>query len=209
MQWTVLIPAKSLPEAKSRLLDASTHAEEHARLVLAIRADTLAAARAAANVARVVVVADRPGQSGEHVLVQSEPGLNPALREGAAYAAANWPEDGVAALVGDLPALVPGELADALTAAAAHERAFVADAHGTGTTLLTARPPAQLTPRFGAGSAARHAGGAVALTAGPGLRHDVDTEADLRALAPHRLGPHTSAALAERRDRGGVQPNPA
>ena len=40
--------------------------------------------------------------------------------------------------------------------AAAHERAFVADADGTGTTLLAALPGVALDPRFGSGSAAAH-----------------------------------------------------
>jgi 2-phospho-L-lactate guanylyltransferase len=101
----------------------------------------------------------------------------------------------VAALVGDLPALRPEELADALTAAAGHPRAFVPDAEGAGTTLLAVRPGVSLAPAFGAGSAARHGSGAVALDAGPGLRRDVDTAADLQAAADVGLGPATAAVL--------------
>lgn len=199
MQWTVLIPAKSLPEAKSRLAGASAHADDHARLVQAIREDTIQAAATAPNVARIVLIVDRAAPEGqqatEQVLVQSAPGLNPALREGAAYAAALWPQDGVAALVGDLPALRPAELADALAAAVAHPRAYVPDAANTGTTLLTALPGIDLRPQFGPDSAVHHGGSAPALDAGPGLRHDVDTYADLRAAAQHGLGAHTAAAL--------------
>lgn len=205
MQWTVLIPAKSLPRAKSRLLRAAADADAHARLVHAIRDDTVTAAQAAANVARVVIVTDRADTGGshdaEHVLVQSTPGLNPALQEAATIAAARWPADGVAALVGDLPALRPDELAAALDQAAGHPRAYVADAQGTGTTLLTAGPHTALEPAFGAGSAARHAASAVALAAGPGLRHDVDTGEDLHAAATHGLGPRTRAVMPATRDR--------
>jgi 2-phospho-L-lactate guanylyltransferase len=198
VQWTVLIAAKSLPHAKSRLLDSGEglDPDAHARLVLAIRDDTIAAAAAAANVSRVVLVADAPGLGGEHVVVQQAPGLNPALREGAAHAARQWPGDGVAALVGDLPALRPEELAEALDLAARHTHAYVADAEGTGTTLLTAAPGSALQPQFGAGSAARHAASAVALDAGPGLRHDVDTAADLQAAARVGLGPRTSLMVS-------------
>jgi 2-phospho-L-lactate guanylyltransferase len=195
----VLIPAKSLPEAKSRLADFSADAAAHARLVLAIRADTMAAARAAHNVARLVVVADRPGAAvdgADEVLVQIGQGLNAALREGAAHARARWPRDGIAALVGDLPALRADELADALDGAAREEHAFVADAAGTGTTLLTGRPGRELEPAFGVGSAVRHGARATALEAGPGLRHDVDTDADLRQALELGVGPATLAATA-------------
>jgi 2-phospho-L-lactate guanylyltransferase len=198
VRWTVLIPAKSLPEAKSRLLGASADPESHARLVLAIRADTITAARAAAGVARVLVVSDRPvAPDRDQVIVQAEPGLNAALREGAAHAATRWPGDGVAALVGDLPALRSEELAAVLALAAEHPRAFVSDAEGTGTTLLTAVSGQALLPAFGAGSAARHATSAAELAAGTGLRSDVDTAADLAAVLATGVGAATRAALAE------------
>jgi len=194
VRWTVVIPAKALPEAKSRLLPASADEAAHRRLVEAIRTDTAAAASAADGVARVLVVSDRP--AGEGVLVQSAPGLNAALVEAAEFAARHWPEDGVAALVGDLPALRAGELADALSCAASYPRTHVPDAAGTGTTLLTALPGVVLAPAFGAGSAARHAAGSVSLHGGAGLRHDVDTAADLRAAAGLGVGASTSALLA-------------
>jgi 2-phospho-L-lactate guanylyltransferase len=203
VRWTVVIPAKALPEAKSRLLTATTDPAEHRRLVEAIRTDTFAAARAAHGVARVLVVVDRP-DDGAHaqepaqgpVLVQTVPGLNPALTEAADHAARSWPEDGVAALVGDLPALQPGELADALASAAQHRRSFVPDASGTGTTLLAASPGTALNPQFGAGSCARHRSEAAELPAGAGLRNDVDTAQDLHSAAELGLGPATAAVLA-------------
>lgn len=197
-----MIPAKALPAAKSRLLSATTGDPAHRRLVEAIRTDTLAAARSADGVARVIVVTDRPdavdggADVGIDVLVQTVPGLNAALAEAAEHAAARWPADGVVALVGDLPALRAEELAAVLAAAAAHPRSFVPDASGVGTTLLATTPGTPLQPRFGDGSAARHRADAVELAAGPGLRHDVDTPADLRAAAGLSLGPATSAVLA-------------
>ncbi len=157
VRWTVLVPVKALPSAKSRLAGFSADADAHARLVHAIREDTLRAARDARD---------------------------------------RWPDDGVAALVGDLPALTSAELGRTLAAAAEHETAFVPDAFGTGTTLLTARPPATLDPHFGPGSAARHGAHAAALPAGPGLRQDVDTADDLRAALLLGVGPRTLAALA-------------
>ena len=198
MHWTVLIPAKSLPAAKSRLAPRAADAAGHARLVDAIRADTVSAALATPAVARVLVVVDHPGATvppGAQVVVQRRPGLNAALADAAADAADRWPDEGVAALLGDLPALRPDELADALHQAAGFDAGYVPDAEGTGTTMLTASAGGALRPQFGAGSAGRHAAGAQLIEAGPGLRRDVDTAADLAAAADIGLGTETRREL--------------
>ena len=200
MQWTVIIPVKALPNAKSRLAAASSDDRAHARLVTAMRRDTAHAARNAATVARVLVVADRSGDPTAD-LVQTLPGLNEGLSEAASFAAQRWPTDGIAALVGDLPALHSEELAAALADAADHPRAFVADAAETGTTLLTARPGVPLRPAFGRGSAARHARHAVAVSGGPGLRTDVDTVEDLSQAELLGFGLSTRSVTADSRTR--------
>jgi 2-phospho-L-lactate guanylyltransferase len=194
----VVVPAKRLAVAKTRLrpvTDAVPGA--HADLVLALLADTVAAALACPAVATVLVVTDEPAAATEVSrlgarVVADEPdeGLNPALEHGAR--AAGGPA--VAALSSDLPALRPDELAAALAAAGAAPRCFVPDAGGTGTTLLTALGTA-LRPAFGAGSAAAHqAGGARPLTGDwPGLVRDVDTAEDLRAALDLGVGPRTGA----------------
>jgi 2-phospho-L-lactate/phosphoenolpyruvate guanylyltransferase len=99
--------------------------------------------------------------------------------------------------------LRPPELDEAIAAALAlfatgARRAFVADAEGTGTTLLLAAPGVALDPRFGEGSACRHAESGAHPLAGPwpGLRRDVDTADDLREAADLGLGQHTSCVLA-------------
>jgi 2-phospho-L-lactate guanylyltransferase len=191
--WTIVLAIKSLPAAKSRLrqgsdVDDATHAD----LVRAIRADTLAAVRAARLATRVVTIGDQPGDG--QTLVQSAPGLNAALSEAGAFARLQWPASGVVGLVADLPALKAAELDAALAQSARAPSAYVADFAGTGTTMLTAAPGYDLEPRFGLGSAARHHESAVAIDAGPGLRHDVDTWADLEACVPLGLGPHSFAA---------------
>jgi 2-phospho-L-lactate guanylyltransferase len=202
--WTVVLPVKRLDRAKTRL--STRPAGQREDLALAFARDVVAAATACPAVARVVVVTDdararstliADGTDAAPVVVPDVPdaGLNPALRHGAAQAAAGT---GVAALSADLPALRPDELGRALAAAAGHSRAFVADLTGTGTTLLTAAPGVALDPRFGARSRAEHAAsGAVELAVGdvPGLRRDVDTEVDLWDAVRLGVGPHTRRAL--------------
>lgn len=205
MQWSVVVPVKRLRLAKSRLYAVGRPRPEHEELALSLALDTVAAALAASRVARVFVVTDDPAAreamaaAGAWVL-PDEPnaGLNPALAHGAAAAMRRSAADGVALLSADLPALRPTELDAALAAAAEHEAAFVADARGTGTTLLATAPGRPVTPRYGQASAAAHrAAGAVELTGDwPSLRNDVDTAADLRTAAELGLGPATSAWTA-------------
>lgn len=194
----MVVPVKALPTAKSRLAATIADPAAHEQLVRAIRADTIAAAAAAPGVARILVVADAEGvlaAQDVEVIVQTEPGLNAGIWEAAAYAAARWPSDGVAALVADLPALRPEDLGAALSAAAGTQSAFVADSSGAGTTLLTARPGTTLDPHFGAGSASEHARRAVPVVGAPGLRQDVDTESDLFRAIALGVGPMTQAAV--------------
>jgi 2-phospho-L-lactate guanylyltransferase len=124
-------------------------------------------------------------------------GLNAAFAHGARRAV-RGPVRGTAALAADLPAVRPAELAAALDAAAGSAgRAYVADAAGTGTVLLTALWGLDLDPRFGPGSAAAHAHSGAAALAGdwPGLRRDVDTPADLAAAVALGVGPYTAELL--------------
>ena len=198
--WWMVLPVKRLPAAKTRLRGA-VDGVPHDRLVRAVVTDTLGAVVACRRVHRTILVtADPAVTAAARVLgVQVVPdrpdrGLNAALEHGARVAVEHGAER-VAALTADLPALRPAELAAALDAAEAADRprTFVADAEGTGTTLLTATRT-DLAPRFGPGSAAAHAAsGAVALTGGwPSLRRDVDTAADLAAATTLGLGTHTA-----------------
>jgi 2-phospho-L-lactate guanylyltransferase len=207
--WAVVVPAKRLALAKTRLRPLTTadgDPSAHPDLVLALLADTVAAVLACPVVGTVLVVTDDPDAAAEVTrlgarTVPDEPdsGLNPALEHGARTAG----RPAVAALSSDLPALRPGELAAALTAAEAAPRCFVADVQGTGTTLLTALAT-PLLPAFGHGSAGAHrAGGAVELRGDwPGLVRDVDTEADLRAALHLGAGPRTTALMAPTRTTG-------
>jgi 2-phospho-L-lactate guanylyltransferase len=196
VSWGVVVPVKRLPLAKSRLAAYGDAAREG--LALAFAADVVLVAR---EVARVLVVTDDPAAAallsalGAEVTPDDpDAGLNPALSHGADLLRAADPALGVATLSADLPALRAHELRAALDQVGPGRRAFVADVAGTGTTLLAAGPGAVLAPAFGLGSRAAHlASGAQELSAGPGLRHDVDTPEDLVEALRLGVGPRTRA----------------
>jgi 2-phospho-L-lactate/phosphoenolpyruvate guanylyltransferase len=204
LTWSLVVPVKVLARAKSRL--AAAAGPHRPALALAMAADTVAAALACADVARVIAVTDDP-QAAEvlaglgALVTGDEPdrGLNPALRHGAAIAATRWPGSGIAALAADLPALRPAELGLGLRAAGRWEHAFVPDAAGSGTTLYAARPGAEFRPRFGLRSAEQHRAAGAAELSLPGLaslRRDVDQPRDLRAASVLGVGPRTAAVAA-------------
>ncbi|MFF8681962.1 2-phospho-L-lactate guanylyltransferase [Streptomyces sp. NPDC015237] len=205
MQWTLVVPVKPLARAKSRLSDT---ADDGVRpdLALAFAQDAVAAALACPAVADVAVVTD-DARAGRELaalgaaLVTDEPrgGLNAALAHGASAVRAARPGTPVAALNADLPALRPAELARVLAAAGQFPRAFLPDAAGIGTTLLTAAPGTELSPAFGPDSRIRHrASGAVELSLGAvdSVRQDVDTGGDLRSALALGVGPRTAAVAA-------------
>jgi 2-phospho-L-lactate guanylyltransferase len=127
-----------------------------------------------------VTAADLAGMPGVRVVRELAPrGLPTAIASALATVPAGRPR---AVLLGDLPALVPADLARSLVDAARHPRAFVADAAGTGTTLVTARGGVAWRSAFGRGSASRHRALGLRRLAVPrrsSLRHDVDTPAQL------------------------------
>ncbi len=193
--WTVVVPFKPAAVGKSRL----THDD---RLVRAIALDTVAAALGCARVARVIAVtADRAlaadlAALGAHPRLEEAPlGIAAALALGLSDVPV---ADARAALLGDLPALTAADLDAALDLAVAHERAYVADAEGTGTTLVTARGGAAFQSFFGAGSASRHAAAGLVLLpvpAGSSLRRDVDDVEQLAEARAYGLGARTLAVL--------------
>lgn len=224
--WSIVIPVKRLSLAKTRLsaaladrtrddllTDSPSVANQppaavllpaNGRIALAMASDTVCAALASASVAAVVVVTDDRlatatlSALGARVVPDApDNGLNAALRYGAALAVLQRPDSGVVALSADLAAMRSAELDEALHAAAAHDRAFVADVEDTGTTLLSALPGHDLDPRFGLGSAQAHQRyGAHRLDGGwPSLRRDLDTPADLTVAARMGLGPATAEQL--------------
>lgn len=202
-RWIVVVPVKPAHRGKTRLDLPGTG---RAALARAIALDTLEAASRCAAVAQVVVVSGDPALARDSAMIPAlryvpegeERGLDAAVATGveAIDPAGRMPR---AALLGDLPALRPGDLAEALGAAASVDRGVVADAEGTGSTLVTAAPGIAWTSAFGDGSFARHVGlGFVPLptTDASTLRRDVDTVDQLTAAAALGLGPRTAALLA-------------
>ena len=174
---TIVIPVRGTG-AKSRLVSPF-----RAELARAMALDTIEAAR---QVAPVIVVTDQSMRLdveslGARTVTDPGTGLNRAISEGLAVA----PAGATAVLLGDVPGLDPAELKAALLAAAAHDRAMVADADGDGTVLLVA---AQHDLAFGSGSRAQHVlNGYVELeTPWPTLRRDVDLIEHLDGLTRGR-----------------------
>ncbi len=198
--WFVVVPVKGGGDAKSRL--GLPSGAVRAAVATALARDTVAAALAGMPPGRVLVVtADRLTAAwalADGAITVTDPGagLDGAAEAGTA-AARERGGDAVAVLLGDHPCLRPDDLRAALTAAAAHPRAFVPDADGSGTALLTTRGGLPLAPRFGPGSAGRHAeSGAVRLDLDlPRLRHDVDDVASLDAAVRIGVGAFTRSAM--------------
>jgi 2-phospho-L-lactate/phosphoenolpyruvate guanylyltransferase len=204
----LVIAVKRLAAAKTRLAPVFSAATREA-VVLAMMVDTIRAALAVPALRSVTVVtpdqvaADTARQLGALALSDPTPDghgdpLNNAIAAAEAVVRESTPN--IVALQGDLPALQPQELAEAIAAARSYPRSFVGDRHGTGTSALFAFD-VPLEPRFGPDSARRHQhSGAIELTgAWPGLRCDIDTPDDL--MVARRLGVGSATVQAIGRPR--------
>jgi 2-phospho-L-lactate guanylyltransferase len=184
----LIVAVKRLSAAKTRLASAFAP-DVREGVVLAMLVDTITAASSVVAVRTITVVTPDPlaaatvRELGARVILDPTPDghldpLNNALSVAEAAIRAETPNVGV--LQGDLPALQPRELAEAIGRARRNQRSFVSDRHGTGTSALFAFG-VPLLPEFGADSARRHRdSGAIELTGRwPGLRCDIDTPGDL------------------------------
>lgn len=207
IRWRIVVPVKEARLAKTRLHTPPPLSRPE--LARAIALDTLEAVCRALPPADVLTVTSdevvAATLSGWGALVIPDPGtgLNGAITAGlrAATDVVEVPSPvGLAVLLGDLPALRPQDLLEALELCAAHDRAVVPDLEGTGTVLLTGAPGIRLQPRFGVGSATQHGQGSTVLTPClPRLRQDVDDLAALAAAEALGVGPRTAGVLG----RGG------
>jgi 2-phospho-L-lactate guanylyltransferase len=195
--FALLVPVKALALAKTRLTVAGV--EDREPLMRAFALDAIAAAVRSPVVGQVHVVSDDPGFELDGVRRLPDEGdgdLNRALHHASLRVRLEDPGLAVAAMCADLPCLRTADLTDALSAGLT-PRWFVADAAGTGTTLLAAGPGVGLDPHFGAGSARRHeeSGAAPVRAELATLRRDVDTGDDLAAARELGLGEHTALVL--------------
>lgn len=199
--WWVVVPVKEAHRAKRRVdVSGGLSRPELAR---ALARDTLEAVAATVGGSRVVLVTSDAAATrvaavlGARRVPDPGAGLNAAVAAGVRAAVEAAPHAPVAVLLGDLPALRSRDLAAALALCGAHPRAVVPDADGTGTVLLTGGPGTPPVPRFGPGSASRHAEDAVVVAPDLArLRRDVDDLPSLAQVARLGVGRHTAAVLA-------------
>jgi 2-phospho-L-lactate guanylyltransferase len=198
--WRIVVPVKGSGSAKSRLHPPP--GIRRADLAHAFALDTVTAVSQTVPAWQVHVVTADPATGafaaalGAQVVDDPGGGLNSAIRAGLEHLAAAPTDGPVAVLLGDLPTLTPADLAAALRECARHRTAFVPDAEGTGTVLLSAESVTDLVPAFGAGSARAHAQHSTRLDLDlPLLRSDVDDDVALRRAVRLGVGPRTAAVL--------------
>jgi 2-phospho-L-lactate/phosphoenolpyruvate guanylyltransferase len=204
--WAVIV-ARVGNGAKSRLAGVLDPAQRR-RLALAMLGDVVAVCRESAGLLEgVVAVVDEPAarcvaqRAGAVVVDDPTPAdMNIAAARGI-LKALQFSARTVIVLPGDVPLISSHDLS-ALINAAAHERRAViigASRDGLGTNALLLRPPRVIDPAFGPPSVERHvragrvAGAVTRVESKLGLSLDVDTPADLAALADAPVGPRTAA----------------
>ncbi len=181
---------------------------ERAALAAAMLADVADALRRA-PIDRVVVAASGLEAASAAAALGLEALLDPSGNVGLAAAvdaASRHFAAAVSLLVvaADLPRL---RSHDVMAVLERPEPVVIAPTSDGGTAALLRRPPRVIPTAYGAGSSARHralataAGLAVATIDRPGLRHDVDTWADLRELVHGHVGAATSRFLEQIRPR--------
>lgn len=199
-RWCVLVPQKAFARAKGRL---DLDARDRSTIAEAMLRDTVAAVLTTPVVGRIVVLwddeADAKSLTSVDGLDTSGLGLNEALVHAAESVRHDDPGAHLAVVPGDLPALTPSALTRCLTIAVGHGRAFLPDAAGVGTTVLTATAGATLGPAYGGCSTLAHATSGAHLIDPTGLdsaRTDVDDLASLGRALDLGCGHHTRTAGA-------------
>lgn len=191
--WAVVV-ARVGEAAKSRLAPVLAPAQRQS-LALSMLGDVL---RVCAHTCDgLVAVVDDPAARREAArngaIVVDDPGLgdmNAAVRVGLDTARARGAATCIV-LPGDVPLISSRDIEALLTAAADVKRAVIigASRDGEGTNALLLRPPDVIAPSFGPPSVNRHVAAGLAANAatdvltGLGLALDIDTPADLAALA--------------------------
>lgn len=207
--WAV-IPVKPLRGALRRLTPA-LEAPARRALQVAMLTDVLDACAGTGGLDGVMVVTSDPearemaGRIADAAVVPDHDpprGMNAAVVRGLEAVAAAGAA-GALVLTADLPLARPADLAAILAAPAPPRSALLVPSwDGTGTNAMLLRPPGALRPRLGVDSLARHRAGAARrglpsiLLEVPALALDIDTPADLAALAARGGGGATLATCA-------------
>ncbi len=194
MNATAILPVKRFAAAKQRLAPGmgATHRGE---LAAAMLEDVLEAIGEARSIERTVVVTSEPraeelvSLAGATLVPDPDEGGHSGAALAGIVRACELGAKRVVLLPIDCPLLAPRELERLLTGMPERYVAVVPDRHGTGTNALALAPPGVIEPSFGEGSCARHV--AAAREAGipfgveelPSLALDLDTPADIVALA--------------------------
>jgi 2-phospho-L-lactate guanylyltransferase len=192
--WTAIVPAKPGQVGKSRL---NLEPILRQALATAFTLDTIEACIATPEIGDVLVICaddDLPDLPlGVGRIRDPGHGLNPALSRAAEQAG----DDFVIAVLSDLPCLTGPDISRVLASSANHERAFVSDASGIGSTMLYAAGVA-LRPQFGGRSHAKHRASGAQELSSPELmrcRRDVDTLVDLDDALRMGVGSNTEVLL--------------
>ena len=202
MQWSAIVPVKASTSAKSRL---ETNAAWRTELSRAFLSDALHALVGSSQIQRIIVVTDDTGLQGQldpsiELNFVASAGLNEDITSGIDLVS----HTPVAVITGDLPCLTSPAIDSVLQLAGEHQRSFVSDAQGLGTTMLLSQDPKNCQPMFGFRSHAKHAQAGYHELMSDDLdinalliraRRDVDTAIDLWDARRIGVGPATSALL--------------
>lgn len=201
---TAVIPVKPWALSKSRLEVGDQLRQDLAR---AFALDVIEAVSGSLLVGRIVLVTAESelgsvaAEIGAVMLADRPtppPGsLDVAVESGRQWAMARRPTWPVVVVPGDLPSLTIAAFDHTISRLRRHDKAFVPDAFGRGTTFTWVSSPLDLQTSYGLGSADRHldAGFRAVADVDVRARWDVDTLADLTKARFLGVGSHTSTVL--------------
>lgn len=207
MSVWALVPFKGAAGAKRRL-ESWLSAEEREGLVYAMLRDVLGALTKCPALGGVLLVSRDPAarqfarEFGVRLFADSATDLSGAVAEASDFAAAGFAATGTLFVPGDVPLAQPEDIAAVLCG---HEQVtLVPDGNDIGTNAAASSPPNAFEYLFDGKSFKPHlasaakAGITARVVRRRALGLDVDTVAELAAVAKRAAGTHTGAFLQER-----------
>lgn len=188
MTCWALVPLKMPGQGKTRLRSVLSPSLRKS-LVISMFEHVVAALADSDSIDRIAIVGSTPSQCSANVLHLNDPGrgLNAALSTASAELRTRGAEE-LLVIHADLPFVSSAEVDDFVRAGRAHGIGLASDRHGLGTNALYLRDSTDFPFLFGPDSLRSHQTAAEArslwpaLSAGPGLLLDIDTEDDLKLL---------------------------